>query len=114
MGCLLNNGCTFILDVDSSGFAIGSVFAQMQEGRERVIAYAGSGLNIAERNYCIIEKELLAVVFFLQYFRQYLLGRRFLVRTDHLALVWFSLKEPTGKIARWLEILAPYDFAIEY
>ncbi len=79
------------------------------------MAYASRGLNKAERNYCITEKELLAAVFFIQYFRQYLLGRHFIVRTDHQALVWlFSLKEPNGKIARWIEILSPYDFAIEY
>jgi hypothetical protein len=57
----------------------------------------------------------LAVVYFIQYFRQYLLGRQFVVRTDHQALVWlFSLREPSGKIARWIEILAAYDFAVEY
>lgn len=54
-------------------------------------------------------------MYFVQYFRQYLLGRKFTVRTDHQALVWlFKLKEPSGKIARWTEILAQYDFSIEY
>ena len=38
-----------------------------------------------------------------------------MVRTDHQALIWlFKLKEPRGKIARWIEILSQYDFAIEY
>lgn len=115
MGYPLNEGGTFILDTDASGVGIGAVLAQIQEERERVIAYASRAMNKAERNYCITEQELLAVVFFIQYFRQYLLGRRFLVRTDHQALVWlFRLKEPNGKIARWIEILAPFDFQIEY
>ncbi len=115
MGYPLNDGENFLLDVDASGVGIGGVLAQMQEGRERVIAYASRAMNKAERNYCITEQELLAVVFFVQYFRQYLLGRKFIVRTDHQALVWlFSLKEPSGKIARWIEILAQYDFEIEY
>ncbi|CAC5385323.1 unnamed protein product [Mytilus coruscus] len=36
-------------------------------------------------------------------------------RTDHQALIWlFSLKEPRGRIARWIEILSPFDFSIEY
>ena len=49
----------------------------------------------------------------MEYFRQYLLGRR--LRTDHQSLVWlFRLKEPRGKIARWIEILSQYDFSIEY
>ncbi|XP_053395583.1 uncharacterized protein LOC123525908 [Mercenaria mercenaria] len=105
MGYPLNDGGMFILDADALGIGIGSVLAQEQGGRERVIAYASRGLNKAEQNYCITAQELLAVVFFIQYYRQYLLRRRFLVRTDHQALVWlFSLKEPSGKIARWIEI----------
>ena len=83
--------------------------------RERVIAYARRALNNPERNYCITEKELLAVRLFIEYYRQYLLGRRFVVRTFHQALVWlFNSKEPRGKTARWIEILSQHDFAIEY
>ena len=111
----LNAGGMFYLDVDASGVGIGAVLAQLQVDRERVIAYASRALSRSERNYCITEKELLAVVYYVQYFRQYLLGRRFTVRTDHQALVWlFSMKEPRDKIARWTDILATYDFAIEY
>ena len=37
------------------------------------------------------------------------------MRSDHQSLVWlFQLKEPRGKIARWIEILSQYDFAIQY
>ena len=115
MGYPLNHGGSFYLDVDASGIGIGGVLAQEQGGHERVISYASRALSKAEKNYCITEQELLAVVYFIQYFRQYLLGRRFIVRTDHQALVWlFSMKEPSGKIARWIEILAQYDFSIEY
>lgn len=115
MGYPLNDAGDFILDVDASDIGIGGILHQMQNDRERVIAYASRALNKAEKNYCITEKELLAVRFFIEYFRQYLLGRRFVVRTDHQALIWlFRLKEPRGKIARWIEILSHYDFAIEY
>ena len=115
MGYPLNDGGCFYLDTDASGYGIGGVLSQTQSDRERVIAYASRSMSKAEKNYCINEKELLAVVFFMQYFRQYLLGRRFIVRTDHQALVWLlSLKEPNGKIARWIEALAPFDYAIEY
>ena len=115
MGYPLNEAGIFYLDTDATGTGIGAVLSQIQSDRERVIAYASRGMNRAEKNYCITEQELLAVVYFIQYFRQYLLGRHFVVRTDHQALVWlFRLKEPSGKIARWLEILAAYDFEIEY
>ena len=51
----------------------------------------------------------------MEYYRQYLLGRKFIVRTDHQALKWlFSLKEPKDRIARWLEIMSAYQFVVEY
>ena len=105
----------FILDTDACDTGIGAVLSQVQSGRERVVAYASRTLNRAERNYCITDKELLAVRYFVEYFRQYLLGREFCVRTDHQALKWlFQLKEPKGRIARWIEILSAYQFSIEY
>jgi hypothetical protein len=52
---------------------------------------------------------------FVVYYRQYLLDRKFKVRTDHRALIWlFSLKEPKSRIARWIEILSDLYFVVEY
>ena len=104
----------YFLDCDASGYDIGGVLSQMQDGVERVIAYGSKMLNKAERNYCVTDKELLSLRYFVEYYRQYLLGRKFTVRTDHRALVYlFSFKEPRGRLARYLEILAAYDFVIE-
>ena len=73
----------FVLDVDDSDIGIGGILHQMQGDRERVIAYNRRSLNKAEKNYCVTEKELLAVRYFIEYFRRYPLGRRFRVRSDH-------------------------------
>ena len=55
------------------------------------------------------------MVFFLHYFRPYLLGRQFKLRTDHHSLLWLkSFKEPEGQLARWLDQLEEYDFDIEH
>jgi len=60
-------------------------------------------------------RHLLAVVYFLQYFRQYLLERRFRIRTDHSALTWLKrTPDPIGQQARWLEIMEEFDFVIEH
>ena len=110
----LNDG-EFVLDTDACDTAVGAVLSQVQNGQERVVAYASRVLNKAERNYCVTDKELLAVKHFIEYFYQYLAGRHFLVRTDHQPLKWlFSLKAPRGRIARWLLILSGYNFSIEY
>ena len=80
-----------------------------------MVCYASRLLSKAEHNYCVTRKELLAVVTFLEYFRQYLLGLCFTVRTDHGALTWLhNFKEPQGQLARWLEKLQEYQFSIAH
>ncbi len=105
----------YLLDTDASAIAIGAVLSQIQEGRERVIAYGSKVLSKTERNWCVTDRELYAIRYFTEYYRQYLLGRRFTVRSDHQALKWlFSLKEPKNRIARWIEALSEFDFEVEY
>ena len=105
----------YILDTDASDSQIAGILSQIQDGHGRVISYGSRTLGKAERNYCITDKELLAIRHFVEYYRQYLLGRTFVVRSDHQALVWlFRLKEPKGRMARWIELLSEYDFSIEY
>ena len=104
----------FTLDTDASDFGIGAVLSQQQNGTEWVVAYASRALSKAERNYCATRKEMLAVVYFVRYFRPNLYGQRFRLRTDHGALKQlFGFKEPVGQVARWLQQLAEYDFIIE-
>ena len=105
----------YILDTDASLDMIGAVLSQVQDGKERVIAFGSHTLSPAERNYCVTDSELLAVQYFMEYYRQYLLGRPFLVRSYHQALRWlFSLRDPKDRIARWLETMSAFDFTIEY
>ncbi len=93
-----NNG-HFILDTDASDVSVGAVLSQVQDSEEKVIAYASHKLNKAERNYCVTDKELLAVRYFVDYFHYYLLGQHFNVRRDHQAFKWlFSSKEPKGRV----------------
>jgi hypothetical protein len=58
---LPNSSDTFILDKDACEFGIGSVLSQIQHGKEKAIAYASRSLKKAETNYCVIERELLAI-----------------------------------------------------
>jgi len=110
---LPNDQDTFVLDTDAAEGSIGAVLSQVQDGEEKVVAYAGRTLNRHEVNYCITRKELLAIVHFTKLFRQYLLGRKFMIRTDHAALSWLQrTPEPIGQNARWLEQLGEYDFTI--
>ncbi len=105
----------YILDTDASNHSIGAILAQLQWGEERVIPYASTHLTPAQRRYCVTRRELLAVVCYTRKFRHYLLGKKFLLRTDHNSLTWLSrFKHPEGQLACWLEELCQYDFDIEH
>jgi len=82
-----DNG-TYVLDTDASDFGLGAILSQRQDDQEKVIAYASRTLGKPEQKYETTRKELLAIVAGLKQFRQYLLGRHFVIRTDHAALTW--------------------------
>ena len=104
----------FLLFTDASGFALGAILSQKDEkGDEYVVAYASRTLKGAEEHYGISEKECLAVIWAIKQFRIYLYGTKFDVITDHQALYWLmTIKDPTGKLARWSIYLQAYEFNI--
>ena len=58
---------------------------------------------------------MLSVVYFMKRFRHYLLGRRFVTRTDQGALKsLLKTKDSEGQTARWIESLASFDFNIQH
>ena len=103
----------YIVDTDASDYGIGGVLSQCIEGTEHVIAYYSKSLNPAQQKYCTTRRELLAVVATLDHFKGYVWGPKFLVRTDHAALVWLTnLKNIQGMLARWLAKLQQFNFDI--
>jgi len=78
-----------------------------------VIAYASRALSKPERNYDTTRRELLAIVHGLKTYKQYLLGRHFVIRTDHSALQWLrKTPEPLAQLARWLVFIEQFDFDV--
>ena len=88
----------------------------MQDGEEKVIAYASNKLSKAEKRYCITRKELLAIYKYVIHFKHYLYGRRFKVRTDHQALTWLlNWEKPnTSQYCNWRAELECYDMEVIY
>jgi hypothetical protein len=75
----------FVLECDTSGEGIGAVL--MQGGHP--IIFESRKLSQPERLYSIYDKEMLAIVHAFTKFRQYLVGSKFMVKTDHNSLKYF-------------------------
>ena len=101
---------TFELHTDASNNGLGTVLEQ--DGH--VIAYASRTLTKSEKNYSVIQKECLAIVYAAKQFRHYLLGRPFKLLTDHKPLQWLAEQKMDGMLGRWALALQEYEFEIIY
>ena len=102
----------FELHTDTSNKALGYVQKYPDE-RTRVISYGGCTLSKAEKNYCIIELELLALVDRYQRFLIYLRDREFKVYTDHSNLQYvMNNNKLSPRATRWALKLSAFKMRI--
>jgi len=114
---LPENDGTFLLDTDVADTGMSAVLSQFQSGEEKVIAYASRTMSNAEKSYATTRKKLLAVVYGLKQFRQYLLGRHIIIRIciDYAALSWLRhTPEPMPQMPRWLTLIEQFDYEVAH
>jgi hypothetical protein len=105
----------FIITTDASNIGCGAMISQMHGPIERAISFASKSFTKGEANKSTIEKELTAIHWAIKYFRPYIYGRKFKVKSDHRPLCYlYSLKDPSSKLTRMRLDLEEYDFTIEY
>eukprot|EP00731_Ephydatia_muelleri_P020019 Em0012g844a len=86
----------FVLQTDASNGGIGAVLSQRDAGGgENPIAYFSKKLLPREERYSTIEKECLVIKLGMEAFSTYLLGRHFIIETDHRSLVWMDKLKDT-------------------
>ena len=79
------------------------------------IAFESRKLRDPEKLYPICDKEMLSIMHALAKFKQYLVGGRFVVRTDHNNLRYFLEKRDLNERKhKWVSKVQAYDFDIEY
>lgn len=104
----------FILDTDASSNAMGAVLSQVQNGTKGD-TYASKTFSKSQAKYCTTKRELLAVVHFVTYFRSYVIGRHFRIRTDHASLIWLmNFKQSDNMYCNWIMKLEQYDYEIQH
>ncbi|XP_055615582.1 uncharacterized protein K02A2.6-like [Toxorhynchites rutilus septentrionalis] len=101
--------------VDASPYGLGALLVQFNRHNEhRVVSFASKSLTETERRYCQTEKEALAIVWAVERFQFYLLGRSFDIMTDCKALAFlFAIRsKPCARIERWVLRLQTFDYRV--
>lgn len=105
------------VETDSSDGVVAGVLSQLVDGEWHPVSYFSETMHGAEMNYPIHDKELLAVIRALVYWRSELMGLKlpFSVITDHEALKYFSTKRLLNvRQAGWAELMSQCNFTITY
>ena len=104
----------FELMCDANDYAVGVVLSQREDGKPYVVYYASKTLNNAQKNYTTTEKDLVAVVFTLDKFRNYLLGTSIVIFIDHSALKYLlNKKNVKARLIRWIILLQEFNIQIK-
>ena len=74
---------TFILRTDASNCGLGAALMQNNGDKLHPVAYGSWKLTHTERKYSTIEKESLAIVWGVTKFCLFLVGKPFILQTDH-------------------------------
>ncbi|GJU80923.1 retrotransposon gag domain, retroviral aspartyl protease [Tanacetum coccineum] len=106
---LLDFSKPFVIECDASSDGVGAILSQ----EDHLVAYFSKGFSPSNRFKLAYDRELLALVLAVQKWSHYLLGRHFLIHTDHYTLKFLLEQRITStEQQRFLLKLMPYDFLI--
>jgi hypothetical protein len=105
---------TFHVHVYASMITLEAILAQSRAREmDHPIKFASIKLSDLEKNYNTMEREALDMVYALQKFICYLLGKHFKFFTDHSALKYLVKNPMLGvRICRWLLLFQEFDFEV--
>lgn len=104
------------LNTDASNVAIGGELYQILPTNDHAtLGFASRTLKPAETRYTTTEIETLALVYCCNKFRQYLIGHKIIVLTDHHALTFMrTCRLTNGRLTRWALALQEFDLEIQH
>ena len=105
---------SFILATDASEDGIGGVLMQEHDDGKFPVIYISRKLKSAETRYSTIERECLALVWAVKKLKHYLLGKEFILQTDHQPLKFLDRsKIDNDRVMRWALALQGYKYHVE-
>ncbi|KAG0435019.1 Transposon Tf2-6 polyprotein [Dictyocoela muelleri] len=100
---------TFILETYASSTALGSVLKQDRQPA----GFFSHKLSTSEKNYSNMEREMLAVVKTLEYFKPIIFNSHYIIRSDNNNIMGDSDIIST-RLQKWKMLMAEYDYKWEY
>ena len=105
----------FKVRTDASMDGVGCLLLQERDGEDVIVEAGSKKFSDTERRYPVIEQEGFALMYALERWSHFLLGKNFILETDHRPLVWLQSKKGAhGKLGRWALRLAEFDFTVNY
>jgi len=105
----------FCIIPNASKQACGAVLTQTYGDKQLPVAYASRSFTKGESNKNTTEQELAAIHWAITYFRPYIYGKHFTIKTDHRPLTYLSsMTNPSSKLTRMRLDLEEYEFTVEY
>ena len=108
----------WVLRTDASELGVGAVLLQRKtcEGKEDVwqpIAFVSKKFSDTARKWSTIEQEAYGIFYAVKKLAYYLIGKEFVVETDHNNLLWMEASE-VAKIVRWRIYLQGFNFKLRH
>lgn len=108
----------WILRTDASLFGVGGCLVQIATDtdgtkEEQVIAICSQKFSEVAKDWATIEQEGYGIFYSVKKFAYYLIGKPFIIETDHQNLKWMEASE-VPKIIRWRIYLQSFTFQIKH
>ncbi|KAL4273089.1 hypothetical protein GQ457_13G021400 [Hibiscus cannabinus] len=102
---------TFVVETDASDQGVGAVLVQ----KGRPIAFFSKGLGMRYMGLSVYEKEMMAALMAVKKWSTYLIGRHFIIKTDHQSLKFLAENQAiTPFQQKWVVKMMGYDYEVQY
>ena len=112
----MDSSATIIIQTDACETGFGAIVFQIRNGQKRIIENYSKLFSKPQLAYATVEKEAIAVVHTLKKFRYLLMGRNFIVQTDHKPLLNYfnNTKNANSRKLRMIFELQEYDYILQH
>lgn len=105
---------TLVLQTDASNVGVGAILLQRSDNKiDMPICYLSKAFNDVEQRWSTVEQEAYAIFYSMSKWDYYLLGRHFIVETDHKNLVFIN-QSTTAKVIRWRLQMQEFSFDVHH